>query len=243
MVSLVVFGWLNELSYFEGREEIMAQNCRIIQKYVTDQKTPLLSTRVTHWQIAEKSPNRARFRGLLSEKIHAGVPIKRLWQIQTVDDINRMESYLYEYLDYDNYSLKAIVDKRVLIPELICIGGKIATMSFPEIGMPRKIGRLLILYKKHPIQAVESYFHVLWEMSSPVKIGAELYKENLKSLRDSLAEGQKLESERSWTNFRNGGAPMYWENCAVSRCSREIGDDCSNRTRRAVLACNCCGAG
>ncbi|MEM7620492.1 MAG: hypothetical protein AAF228_08505 [Pseudomonadota bacterium] len=168
LLTLLFFRMNKQVKCSQGRERIMGESCRLVEKFATDSKTPFLSTRVTYWKSSEHSKNRVKFRSLITQKLYEKIPIRRLWQIQTLEDLTRLEKYLDEYSEFDNYSVKVIYDKQVLIPDILCIKDRVANISFPEINSPREISRSIAFYNKSYIRSIESYFNVLWELALPL---------------------------------------------------------------------------
>ena len=171
-----------------GREASMAANCELIEKFGTDKSIEIRSTRVTHWRVSNNSKGRQTFRNLLTEKITNSFPVRRLWQIKDTDEIAQLRRYLKQYELYDNYSVKVIVQRHVWIPEILVVGQKVASMSFPEPSSPRELGRALHFYGHLEVDTVTRYFDILCDTAIPIKIANERYDTNLAQIAQFLGE-------------------------------------------------------
>lgn len=188
IVTLITFStWkLRKLRVFDGREASMAANCHLIEKFCTDKTVEIRSTRVTHWRIADNSAGRQKFRNLLTEKITNSIPVKRIWQLKDLNDFTQLQRYVEQYAQYDNYSVKVIVSRNVVIPEILVVGQKVASLSLPEPSSPRELGRALHFYGHREVVALTRYFDILWETAVPIKSASEQYDNNLNQIRDYL---------------------------------------------------------
>lgn len=174
----------------QGRENIMEANAMLVEQRLTDRRDAFRSTRVSHWSVREASPSRVRFRNAITQKLSEGFAVYRLWQIKDDDDLERMEHYLLSYKEYENYSLRVIVSGAVLIPEVILLGDRAASLSLPEPNMPRKIACCFHFFGVKEILSVRGYFDVLWDMAIPIKSGAQMWHENLSTVRRQVTELQ-----------------------------------------------------
>lgn len=92
------------------------------------------------------------------------------------------------YKTYDNYSVRVIVAEDVLIPEILCIGSAVASLSLPEPSLPREIGRALHFFRKKEVTAISRYFDILWERAVPIKIADKFYPKNLISTEKKMRQ-------------------------------------------------------
>lgn len=185
---LLFFVWLlisrRRLYVYNDREGAMRANVRLLKKRepMKREKRYILSTRVGFWPISEESFIRKEFRALLTNKIEKGFHVKRIWQIHDTNDVERLKLYLNMYKLYDNYSVKYFIGTNSYIPEILACYGKVVSVSIPQLNDPRRITSAFHFYGKKEIIRWEEYFNVLWESGIPVKIGSELFHDNLKKL-------------------------------------------------------------
>ncbi|MGH6848699.1 MAG: hypothetical protein ACREC0_15075 [Methylocella sp.] len=175
---------LRKYRILSGREASMAANCELIEKFGTDSSIEIRSTRVTHWRVSENSKGRQTFRNLLTEKITNSFPVRRLWQIKDADELAQLRRYLKQYEPYDNYSVKVIVARHVWIPEILVVGQKVASMSFPEPSSPRELGRALHFFGRQEVDTVARYFDILWDTAIPIKISSQIFDTNLENIEE-----------------------------------------------------------
>jgi len=177
---------LGRYKIYDGRENAMQANCSILEKYFVEKNMMLRSTRVTHWRLMEDSPARRKFRNLLTEKITTAYPVQRIWQIKDHDDLSRLRTYLNIYEKHDNYSARVILCEDVLIPEILCVGQRVASLSFPEPSTPREMGRALHFFRSKEILAISRYFDILWERAIPIKTANKIHSENLDNIEKKI---------------------------------------------------------
>lgn len=157
---------------FNSREESMKANLNILQKNPTKrQKKYIFSTRITYWDLGEKSKARQEFRSFLTQRIQDGFLVKRIWQIRSVEDFERMIMYLELYKEHDNYNLKCFIGKNSFIPDILSNSGLIASVSIPQSNDPQRIVASFQYFAKREIAFWEDYFNLLWDQSISIKIG------------------------------------------------------------------------
>lgn len=170
-----------------GREIMMHENTKLIKK---KNIAKIFSTRVTYWLLDESSPNRVSFRNALTENIHSGTEVKRLWHIRNCDDVKRLVYYLEKYKDYDNLSVKCIIGNNIILPEILISYPYAASISLPQENSPRKICMTYHFKGKHDITYWMEYFNVLWELATPIFMSGRLFKQNINKLKDIYKEDQ-----------------------------------------------------
>jgi hypothetical protein len=172
-----------------GREAIMRRNVDMVRRLGTSKDDEFLSTRVTYWDLGEQSPSRVAFRSLITEKINAGFLVKRLWHLSSLDDVERLRGYLGTYRGYDNYHVRVLAGMRVPVPELIAIGRKGASITFPELASPRRVGLSIQFRGRDEALAIHKYFDLLWDLAEPIKTGAEINYARLDVIRKDIQGG------------------------------------------------------
>lgn len=171
-----------------GRENAMSANIALITKRLKHTSQLLRSTRLTHWKLSDNSPGKLSFRSVLTQKIAQGFPVRRLWQIKDDADLQRLLHFLEEYASYDNYSVKAIVTDKVLIPEILCVGDDAGSLSLPETNSPRQMARAFYFFGRSEVDSLNRYFDVLWELATPIKIAEHLSDDGLVAIKRALAQ-------------------------------------------------------
>jgi hypothetical protein len=179
---------LGRYRIYDGRERAMQANCEILEKYFVKKSMMLRSTRVTHWRVTEDSSARRKFRNLLTEKITTAYPVQRIWQIKDLEDLNRLKTYLNMYGGYDNYSVRVILCEDVVIPEILCVGTRVASLSLPEPSSPREMGRALHFFRTKEINAISRYFDILWERAIPIKTINKIHPENIEKVEKKIGD-------------------------------------------------------
>ncbi len=173
-----------------GRENAMSANVTLISKRLKRTTQLLRSTRLTHWKLSDNSPGKLSFRSVLTQKIALGFPVRQLWQIKDDADLQRLLHYLDEYAMHDNYSVKAIVTDKVLIPEILCVGNDSGSLSLPEANSQRQMARAFFFFGRSEVDSLISYFDVLWELATPIKIANHVSSDGLKAIKRALALSQ-----------------------------------------------------
>jgi len=182
---------LSRARTYPGRENAQGRNCQMIKRLCVSQEVDdFLSTRVTYWDLAEKSPTRLAFRSLITEKINAGFLVKRIWHVASVDDVERLRRYLADYVSHDNYQVRILTDLAYPIPELLCVGMKFASITFPEVKSPRRMSVTVQFRRAPEVEAIRKYYGLLWELAEPIKNGPQI---NLSRLDELLREFRRQE--------------------------------------------------
>lgn len=166
----------------------MTSNVRLLKKWAPRSrlKKYILSTRVSFWPPTENESVRNEFRSLLTRKIREGYRVQRIWQIHNQDDLKKLLAYLEVYKQYGNYSVKWFVGKFGFIPEILSVGGRYLSVSIPQAEDPRRLTTAFHFRGKWEMLRWEAYFYILWEQTIPVKIGSNIYEENIAKLRVEL---------------------------------------------------------
>jgi len=191
LVSMFVYLLMHRrpLRVFNGRRSAMESNVSLLRKRPSRNRAKhyIWSTRVSFWPAAENEPVRKEFRNLLAQRIGEGFEVRRIWQIHGSEDWQRLLHYLEEYRNYDNYSVKCFIGKSAYIPEILSVGGKYLSVAIPQTNDPNKLTTAFQFRGKYEIERWESYFTVLWEQSTPIKIARELFTENINRLTKQIA--------------------------------------------------------
>jgi hypothetical protein len=176
-------GW-NRPEVIVGREDVMAANLKMLERFATKNESTIWSTRVTYWDLSENSDLRLKFRHLLTQSIHKGFNVKRIWRITSANDVARFLEYWDDYQKYDGYNVSVIVDTKAFIPELLGIDDTCASISMPGPSSPTKICSSVLFRDSEGATALHRYFEVLWAEALSIKSGKNVNNENLKYLRN-----------------------------------------------------------
>lgn len=168
---------------YRGREQAQKAGADIFEKGIKEKNCYVKSTRISFWSLDENSQERIRFRNLINLTVSQGICIQRIWQLHTKDDLNRLVHYLEVYKLHDNYSLKYFISKSALIPELLCINGKIASISIPQKENPRRMATSFHFLNKNAAKLWEDYFDILWEICIPIKTGEVIRYDEIDKLQ------------------------------------------------------------
>ena len=163
----------------KDRESSMSENAKLLK---LKNLNYILSTRLTYWDISDKSPERYEYRNSLTKAIQKGVLTKRIWQINSESDLIRLKACLSEYKDHDNYNVKTYDTTLTFVPEITLVDGKALAVSIPEPKDPRKMSITFQFRKKKDIAFWKAYFDILWENATPIKVGNKVFNDNLNSL-------------------------------------------------------------
>lgn len=175
------------LSIYNGRDNIFKANLKLLKETRNlKKKKYILSTRISYWGPEEESKVRNEFRNWLSKRIQFGFLMKRIWQIQCTEDIEKMCNYLELYKKYDNYNLKCFVGKNNFIPEILANSGIAISISIPQSENPRKIVTSFHYFGKKEVVFWEDYFNLIWDQSISIKIGNNIYYEEIQKIRELL---------------------------------------------------------
>lgn len=186
LVALIAAAKSRKSRIYRRRERIMMENTRLLSNALRSPDLLVRSTRVTYWDLSENSVARSSFRARLTELIAGKNTVRRLWQIRSRDDMNRMQLYIDQYAGSDNYNVRAILLHDLVIPEILVIGNDICSISFPSVASPRQIEVAMHFKGKFYVSAIQEYFDVLWEAATPVKTGKEVFDESIKEIRSQV---------------------------------------------------------
>ena len=189
ILFVIFYFYTFRICIYDGRENAMMANVELLKiKEPRDAAHKyILSTRFSLWLSSEVSRPRTEFRSLLTEKIKNGVEVKRIWQIRNKEDLEKLSFYLEQYKNYDNISIKCLVGKSPL-PEILCVYGKVASISIPQQTDPYKMITAIHFYNKRAIKRLEKYFNAVWEIAIPVKVGSKINYQVIEKLRGEIHE-------------------------------------------------------
>jgi hypothetical protein len=185
--AFAIFCERRPMRVYTDRENAMNANTLILDRYSRSSRTNYVySTRVTLWPPNEPSDVRRTFRASLTSIIESGVEVRRLWYLRAPEDIERLLFYFKSYKAYDNYSVKFLIGTTSLLPEILCVSGRVASISIPDKSAPRQMTHALHFFGGDEIKAWEGLFDILWDQAVSLKVGEKIYESNLTDLERRL---------------------------------------------------------
>jgi uncharacterized integral membrane protein len=141
--GVVVFIMARRASVVRGRMDATKENVALMQARAR-LKPParvVRSTRFGRWILSEKLEARTAFRQELDKAIlDEGVDVRRIWNVSSLDDVQRLRQVLQDYHGRANHSIRAYFDlPDHALPELLVVDGRGASMSFPSTRSPRDL--------------------------------------------------------------------------------------------------------
>ena len=186
ILLVFLFTLRRSLRIYLGREKAMRASENIMKasppKDVS--KCYIYSTRVGLWPLLETSATRNEFRRLITERIKEGVAVKRIWEINSLDDVTKLESYLNLYQPYSNISINYFFGSKIMIPGLLSVYGKVASISLPLPNNPNSMVNTFHFRGKPEIFCIEKYFEILWESSTAIKTSTGVDYPELEKLKE-----------------------------------------------------------
>jgi len=164
----------------------MQMNLSILQRFY-DPKEMFWSTRLTFWNIAEDSTARISFREFITLAVHGKAQVRRIWHIKNRVDYDRLKFYLDSYRNFENYHVKIILSADAYLPEMAGIGEQVALVSFPASENPASIVNTIQFFRSNEIKKVKGYFDLVWDRAIPIKIGEQVFSENLEKVRRTVS--------------------------------------------------------
>jgi hypothetical protein len=123
------------------------------------------STRFGRWPVDEVLESRADFRQELDQAIlNEGADVRRIWNVSSMDDVQRLREMLTKYQGHANHSIRAYFDlPDHVLPELLIVESRGASISFPSARRPRDLDWMIRFKRDDLVFVVRDYFDVLWD--------------------------------------------------------------------------------
>lgn len=171
-LGLYMFYATRRASAVRGREHATDVNVRLLasRRRVKLDERLVQSTRFGYWPKGEKLQTRADFRQELDQAIiKEGADVRRIWNINSADDVARLREVLEKYHGHDNHSIRAYFGLPYFsMPELLIVERRGASMSFPSLRQPRGLGWVIRFKRPDLVQVVRDYFEVLWDRADKI---------------------------------------------------------------------------
>lgn len=140
------------------------------RKQVNASRQVVRSTRFGSWPPAEVLEQRSAFRAELDDAIQKeGSDVRRIWNVSSADDVNRLREMIDRYQGRNNHSIRAYFElPHHALPELLVVDGRGASMSFPSVRAPRGLDWMMRFKRDDLVHVVRDYFDVLWDRADRV---------------------------------------------------------------------------
>jgi hypothetical protein len=177
-IGLYMFRATRRASVVRGREMATDANVRLLasRRRLSADDRLVQSTRFGQWPLNEKLKNRTDFRQELDKAIlEEGAEVRRIWNINSSDDLERLQQVLQKYEGCANHSIRAYFGMRYCsVPELLIVERLGASISFPSPRQPRGIDRVILFRRPDLVHVVRDYFDVLWNQADKVLDAGEI---------------------------------------------------------------------
>lgn len=170
--GVFIFVITRKASVVRGRASATASNLELLRarNRARANETVIRSTRFGSWPPAEVLQQRSAFRNELDSAIlREGADVRRIWNIGSIDDLNRLREMLERYQGHANHSIRAYFNLPYhALPELLVVDRHGASMSFPSMRTPRGLDWSVRFRRSDLMQVVRDYFDVLWDRAEKV---------------------------------------------------------------------------
>jgi hypothetical protein len=170
--GVFVFFLTRKASAVRGRTDATRANVALFQERakVAPNARVIRSTRFGRWPSGEVLEFRSTFRQELDAAIMSeGADVRRIWNLTSLDDIERLESMLEKYAGKTNHSIRAYVGiPDHVLPEVLAVDGRGATLSFVSPRNPYDLDWMIRFRRKDLQLVVRDYFDVLWDRAERV---------------------------------------------------------------------------
>jgi hypothetical protein len=154
-------------SAVRGRTDATAGNLSLLRERerVRISDRVVRSTRFGRWPQSEMLNHRAFFRQEIDQMVLAeGTDLRRIWNVSSLSDVQRLREMLEKYKGHSNHSIRTyfqIPDH--LMPELLVVEGRGASISFPSIRSPYDLDWMIRFKREDLVAVIRDYFDVLWD--------------------------------------------------------------------------------
>ena len=161
-----------------GRRQATKANVALLasRRRVDSDSRIIRSTRFGRWPPDEDLSNRTNFRQELEQAImEEGADVRRIWNVSSAADVDRLRKLLKRYEGRTNHSIRAyfgVADH--LLPELLIVDKRGASISFASARTPHSLGWAIRVKRKDLVDAVRDYFDVLWDRAERILDSGEI---------------------------------------------------------------------
>ena len=170
--AVLSFALQRRASVVRGRTLATSGNLQLLQarRKVRLTARVVRSTRFGSWPPAEILEQRSAFRNELDLAIlKEGADVRRIWNVSTPGDVERLREVLAKYEGRQNHSIRAYFGLPYhALPELLVVDGRGASMSFPSMRTPRGLDWMVRFRRTDLMNVVRDYFDVLWDRAERI---------------------------------------------------------------------------
>jgi hypothetical protein len=170
--GIFVFVSTRKGSAVRGRIDATKANVELMRerKKVDLNARVIRSTRFGRWPSGEVLEYRSTFRQELDEAILVeGADVRRIWNITSIDDLDRLEVMLEKYGGRANHSIRVYVGiPDHVLPEILIVEGRGGSLSFTSPRNPHDLDWMIRFRRKDLLMVVRDYFDVLWDRADRV---------------------------------------------------------------------------
>jgi hypothetical protein len=165
-------------SAVRGRIDATAGNLSLLRERerVRISDRVVRSTRFGRWSQSEVLDHRSFFRQEIDQMVLTeGTDLRRIWNISSLGDAKRLREVLEKYKGHSNHSIRAyfqIPDH--LMPELLIVEGRGASISFPSIRSPYDLDWMIRFRREDLVAVMRDYFDVLWDRATRILDAGEI---------------------------------------------------------------------
>jgi len=165
-------------SVVRGRRQATKSNVALLasRRRVDASSRIIRSTRFGRWPPNEDLSNRTNFRQELEQAIvDEGADVRRIWNVSSAADAERLKLLLQRYEGRTNHSIRAyfgVADH--LMPELLIVDSRGASISFASTRTPHSLDWAVHIKRKDLVYVVRDFFDVLWDRAEKVLDSGEI---------------------------------------------------------------------
>ena len=176
--GVFIFVVTRKASVVRGRASATGSNLELLRarNKVRSSERVIRSTRFGSWPPAEVLHQRSAFRNELDSAIlREGADVRRIWNVGSLDDLNRLREMLGRYEGNANHSIRTYFKLPYhALPELLVVDRHGASMSFPTMRTPRGLDWTARFKRADLMLVVRDYFDVLWDRAEKILDSGEL---------------------------------------------------------------------
>jgi hypothetical protein len=183
--AIFVFTTTRKASVVRGRDDATSANVDLLtsRNKLDPSSQVIRSTRFGRWPQGATYDNRERFRKELEKAILTdGADVRRIWNISSSDDVQRLRELLEKYRGRDNHSIRAYFGvEDHLLPELLIVDKCGASVSVSSTKT-RQLDWVISLKRADLIYVVQDYFDGLWDRAEKILDSGEVTANGLAAL-------------------------------------------------------------
>jgi hypothetical protein len=169
--AVYVFVTSRKASAVRGRDHATKSNVDLLasRSKLEVSNRVIRSTRFSGWPPGEDSGNRERFREELDKAIlKEGSDVRRIWNISSSHDVNRLRELLERYQGRTNHSIRAYFGvENHLLPEILVVDECGASISFASTTRPN-LDWAISMKRSDLVDVIRIYFDGLWDRAEKI---------------------------------------------------------------------------